>query len=304
MSIRLFTEPGMDRPDMIACWPGIGNIGVIAVDALRAQLQAEELGEIEPWEFFDPRRMSVRSGVLLDMEFPSSKFYFKKLAGRDLILFVGEEQPTEFGKMYAEGKKACRMAGLVLDVAQRFKCRRVYTSGAAVASTHHRLKPKVWAVGSSDSVISQIRHWENVIPMSEAEGVGAQGTITGLNGLLLGLAKNRGLEAVCLMGEIPDYLSAVPFPYPSGSRSVLEVFARILRLEISHASLDLMSEHIGEIIDGLYEKWPVEIRDRLDQRMAAIQPKGEAITEEDQKWIKEHIDELFKKRGRGDEWPS
>ena len=39
--------------------------------------------------------------------------------------------------MYAEGRKAYRMADLVLDVAEKFKCRRVYTSGAAVALIHH-----------------------------------------------------------------------------------------------------------------------------------------------------------------------
>ncbi len=304
MSIRLLVEPNLDKPDMIACWPGIGNIGVIAVDALRAQLQAEELGEIEPWEFFNPRKVSIRASILRDMEFSSCKFYYKRLADRDLILFIAEEQPTEFGKMYAEGKKACKMANLVLDVAERFRCRRVYTSGAAVAFTHHRLKPRVWAVGSTEDIISQIRHWENTILMSKVENMGTQGTITGLNGLLLGFAKKRGFEAVCLMGEIPDYLSAVPFPYPSGSKSVLEVLARILKIEVSPISLDQMSMQMNQIIDDLYEKWPAEIRERLDQRLSAIQPKPEAITEEDQKWIKEHIDELFKKKGGGDERPS
>ncbi len=75
-----------------------------------------------------------------------------------------------------------------------------------------------------------------------------------------------------------------------------------LRVEVSYINLDQMSIQINQIIDGLHERWPAEIRERLDQRIPAIQPKPEAITtEEDQKCIKGHIDELFKKKGGGDE---
>lgn len=301
MGIRLLAEPRLENPDLIACWPGICNIGVIAVDSLRVQLRAEELGEIEPWEFFYPRRVLIKGGVLQHMEFPVSKFYYKKLADRDLILFIAEEQPTEAGRMYAEGKKAYRMANLVLDVAEKFRCRRVYTSGAAVSRTHHKLRSRVWVVASARSILDEIGRWENTVLMSEVEDVGTQGTITGMNGLLLGLAKRRGFEAACLMGEVPDYLSAVPFPYPSASKSVLEVFSGLLGLDVRYDDLDQMIVQISRIIDDLYGKWPAEIRERLEQRIHTIKAKGEAITEEDQKWIREHIDELFKKKSGGDE---
>ena len=48
MGIRLYKEPELEKPDMVACWPGIGNIGIIAVDTLRGQIRAEELGEMAP----------------------------------------------------------------------------------------------------------------------------------------------------------------------------------------------------------------------------------------------------------------
>jgi proteasome assembly chaperone (PAC2) family protein len=203
MGIRLCQEPQLENPILIASWPGIGNIGIIAVDTLRGKLEAEEFGEIEPQEFFYPKRVLIRKGVLECLEFPSSKFYFKKISGTDIIFFIGEEQPTEGGRMYAEGRKACRMAGLVLDVAEKFKCRRVYTSGAAVALIHHTAKPRVWAVPNAGSLISEIKAYQNTVLMSDIEGRGGHGNITGLNGLLLGVAKKRGFEAICLMGEIP-----------------------------------------------------------------------------------------------------
>ena len=74
MGIRLYTEPKLEKPDLIASWPGIGNIGVITVDTLRRQMQAEELGEIEPWDFFYPSKVIIKAGILEDLKFPGNKF--------------------------------------------------------------------------------------------------------------------------------------------------------------------------------------------------------------------------------------
>lgn len=303
MGIVLYKKPILEKPDLIASWPGIGNIGIIAVNMLRGQVDAEEMGEIEPWDFFYPKKAVINSGVLEDLDFPFSKFYYKILQKKDLIFFVGEQQPTEGERVYAEGRKAYQMANLVLDVAEQFGCRRVYTSGAAVSFTHHDLKPRVWTVTSQESLTREVRAYGNTILMSEIEGKSEKGSITGLNGLLLGLAKKRGFEAICLMGEIPDYLSGVPFPYPRASRSILEIFGKLLGIEIDYSPLDEMSLQVDEIIKNIYERLPVEIKDKIEQRKLGLPPVSEIITEEDEAWLKEHLDELFK-GGRADDKPS
>jgi proteasome assembly chaperone (PAC2) family protein len=91
MGIRLYQEPHLENPILVASWPGIGNIGIIAVDTLRGMLEAEEFGEIEPWDFFYPKRAVIHKGVLEYLEFPDNKFYFKVIQGKELIFFVGEE---------------------------------------------------------------------------------------------------------------------------------------------------------------------------------------------------------------------
>ncbi|UCH43000.1 MAG: PAC2 family protein, partial [Dehalococcoidales bacterium] len=207
MAVILYQEPLLKNPDLIASWSGIGNIGLVTVDTLQGQVGAEELGMIEPWEFHYPSKVTIRDGVIADLTFPANKFSYKRLANRDLLFFTGEEQPADGNRIYAEGMKAYQMANMVLDTAEKFGCRRIYTSGAAVALTHHTLKPRVWAVGSQEALLIEIKKHENTILMGDALGRGEHGTITGLNGLMLGLARKRGLEAICLMGEIPDYLS-------------------------------------------------------------------------------------------------
>ena len=295
MGIVLNQEPELNNPDMIVGWPGIGNVGIITVETMRQALQAEELGEIEPWDFFYPNKVVIQAGILTDMSFPGSKFYFKRTPKKALLFFIGEEQPATRESAYAEGKRAYEMANMVLDVAQKFSCRRVYTSGAAIAITHHTMLPKVWAVANQKLLLSELRSYDNTILMSEVEGKGNQGSITGLNGLLIGAAKRRGMEGICLMGEIPDYLSRMPFPYPKASKAVLGTLARIMGVTIAHNPLEDMIIQMDTVVENVYQQFPPEIKERLEQRKVATQNKQEAISEEDEQWFKEHIDEFFNK---------
>jgi proteasome assembly chaperone (PAC2) family protein len=259
---------------------------------------AEDLGEIESWDFFYPRRVLIRDGELKELEFPSNKFYFKRTEKMDLLFFIGEEQPTDGTRTYAEGTKAYIMANLVLDVALKFGCRKVYTSGAAVAPIHHTARSRVWAVPNREDLIDEVKSYENTVLMSDIEGRDGQGNITGLNGLLLGVAKKRGLEAICVMGEIPIYIHGFPIPYPKGSKAVLEVLSTALGIEVQMDEINALVQQSEREIESVYERLPSEIREQLDKLkyVAYDRPsEPEPITEEDKKRILQEIDRLFKK---------
>jgi hypothetical protein len=312
MGIKFYKEPKLEKPDMICGWPGIGNIGIIAVDTLRGVLKAEEFGEIEPWDFFFPEEISIRGGRLRDLKFPTNKFYFKRLPKKDLIFFIGEEQSMEHGKRYAEGEKAEEMVNLILEVAEGFGCQRVYTSGAAAASIHHRQNSRVVIAANQEYLVKEMERYGNTIPISERE---SSSMLVGLSGILLGLAKNRDLEGICLMGEIPNYLAGSNLPYPKGSKSIAQLFAEILEVEID---LSYFDEKAKEIEDGIVEFFkrvpvseileavPPEIRLRVKESFNRFldyvinyRPAGPGpITKEDADWIIKHIDELFKKGGK------
>ena len=322
MAIIFHKEPELKNPVMFCGWPGIGNIGLTAMDTLRVVLKAEEFGQIEPWDFFDPQEVRIANGLLKELEFPSNKFYFQRLEARpehgwrerDSIFFIGQQQPGEGPTRYAQGQKAYEMANLVLDVAEKFGCQRVYTSGAAVTQIHHTARPRVWAVPNKQSLVAEIKGYENTILMSQIEGRSDQGVITGLNGLLLGVAKKRGLEAICLMGEIPYYLQGAPWPYPKGSKSVLEVLLKILDIKVDPSAssgqalskLDELAQKVEENIEGFLESLftaeavPPEVRDEIEKLRHVSHEPG-PITEEEQKKIMEHIDELFDQRPWKDE---
>ncbi|MDO8472418.1 MAG: PAC2 family protein [Dehalococcoidia bacterium] len=306
MGVIYHSEPKLNNPVMLACWPGIGEIGVMAAGILRRSAGAHEFAEIEPYQFFYPKRVFIRGGELKEMEFPASKFYYSDSGPRHVVIFIGEEQPSENGRRYAEGSKAYQMANLVLDVATKLGCSLVFTSGAAVAPTHHTLTPRVWAVPNSEELVQQVRSYENTILMSDLEDREGRGHITGMNGLLLGVARKRGLDAVCLMGEVPAYLQGFPLPYPKASKVVLGVLGRVLGTNIDLRQMDAFIENTQNQVEALYQSFPPQIREQLD-KLKQLQPSsgesartGAPITEEDKKRIMEDIDKMFKKEPKGD----
>ncbi|MCL0088712.1 PAC2 family protein, partial [Dehalococcoidia bacterium] len=287
MGIRFHQKPELEKPDLIAAWPGIGNVGLIAVDTLRGALNAQLFAEIEPWDFFYPRAVSIRGSELKDLEFPACRFYFKRLGHKDLIFFVGEEQP-------GGGRKGYEMASLVLDVASLQGCERIYTAAAAVAPIHHTMKPRVWVVPNTEELVSEVRRYPNIILMSDIEGRGGEGNITGLNGLLLGVARKRGLKGICLLGEMPVYISQFPTPYPEASKSILEVLSHSLGIRIDLSTLERLGQEVGRRIEEFYQMIPPEIREHIDRLKDVDYVKQEepgAITEQDKERIMQNIQE-------------
>jgi len=296
MGIKFYQKPELENPILIAAWPGVGNVGLIAVDTLRGALNAELFAEIEPWDFFYPRAVSIRGSELEDMSFPGCRFYFKRLKHNDLIFFIGEEQPSGERKGY-------QMANLVLDMASLQGCHMIYTAAAAIAPIHHTVKPRVWGVPNTEELLSEVGRYPNIIMMSDIEGQGNEGNITGLNGLLLGVARKRGVSGVCLLGEMPVYMSQFPTPYPEASKSILQVLSHSLNINIDLSTLERLSRQVGQKIDELYELIPPEIREHIDHLKDSDYVKPEAskaITEQDKERIMQNIQEYFKRGGEED----
>lgn len=293
MGIRLYYEPNLKQPIMICGWSGIGKVGLVAIKTMRRLAKAEPFGEIEPEGFFEPSRALIVNGLIEDMRFPATRFYAFHGSTQDAVFLVGEQQPSDPHKTY-------EMAEMVLDVADMLGCRRIYTAGAGVTTIHHTNKPKVWAVPNSLDLIPEIREYRNTILMSETRDRQDEGTITGLNGLLLGVARSRDVEAICLMGEVPYYLQGAPWPYPKASISVLEVLGEILHVPLDLRELqetaEKVEENIDQVLDALVtaDELPEQVREEMEilrhPRRADLGP----ITEAEQKDILEHIDELFK----------
>ena len=214
---------------MLAAWPGISNVAMIVATYLSKKLELKQLAEVQAPFFFDPIGVLVKDNIIEEPQFPQSRFYYwKNSPGKnDLILFIGEAQPTT---------KGYDMANCVLDIGQRFKARKVYTCAAALTRIHHTEQPRVWGVGTNLSVTGELEKYNLVR--------GGNLQIAGLNGLLLGAAKKRDIDGICLLGEVPIY--ATRMQNPIAALAILNKLTEILDIEIDTGELSHLASETRE----------------------------------------------------------
>ena len=51
--LRSRRTPKLVNPTLVAAWPGVGNVALIAATYLKDKLKAKPLGELDPQGFFD-----------------------------------------------------------------------------------------------------------------------------------------------------------------------------------------------------------------------------------------------------------
>lgn len=227
----------------LACWPGMGNVALRAGTYLKNQLKAEELAELETFEIYQPAEVAVQHGLVKIPEPPRNKFYFWKnpYGENDLVIFLSEAQP-EFNKGYSYGEK-------VINSMQHLNVKRVYTFAAMPVPITHLEKPKVWGVSTDLLLLEELKKY-NVQIMPE-------GHISGLNGLFLGIAKQKRIPGICLLGELPLY--TIQIENPKASQGVLEIFCAMLNLKIDFSELEHYGKRLEQEIEKLFDYFSVDI---------------------------------------------
>ena len=260
--VKLHARPRLKSPNMLAAWPGIGNVATIVANYLKSKLGFKELAAVEASYFFDPIGVLVRDNVVEAPTFPQSQFYYWKneRGGSDLILFIGDDQPAA---------KGYELANCVLDLGQRFQVKRVYTCAAAMTRIHHTEPPKVWGVATSHRVAGDLRKY-NLEQSSNLQ-------IAGLNGLLLGVAKEREIDGACLLGEVPVYATRVQ--NPMAALAVMRVLTAMLGVQVDLAELAKMAVEAGERMKQVAAQ---AMEEYIDYFTEPIWERGEEEEEEEE----------------------
>jgi proteasome assembly chaperone (PAC2) family protein len=228
-SIKLYKEPRSKDCDFFASWPGIGNVSLIIAKYLKDKLNAEEIGIIEPFDFYNPIGVMVKNNIIEAPQFPESKFYYwhNPNSDRGLILFISDEQPSS---------KGYDLASCVLDISKKLRIKRVYTCAAAIAKIHHTEMPRVWGAATNQNLIEDLKKYDIVLR--------GDIQIAGLNGLFLGVAKERGIDGVCLLGEVPMYTTRIP--NPKAALAILGVMTQMLNIKIDLTELSGVAKQTDE----------------------------------------------------------
>ena len=227
--VKLYARPKLKSPNLIAAWPGIGHVSMLVAHYLEKKIDFKRLGEIEASHFFDPIGVAVRDNVVEAPQFPQSRFYYHKNPGgdSDIILFIGDDQPAS---------NAYELANCVVDVGLRFQVQRIYTCAAAITRIHHTEQPKVWGVATVPELTDELRE-RDLIQRGNLQ-------ISGLNGLLLGVAKERNVEGICLLGEVPSYATRIQ--NPMAALAIFTVLPQMLDIKIDTFDLSQQANETRE----------------------------------------------------------
>jgi proteasome assembly chaperone (PAC2) family protein len=245
------------NPWLIAAWPGMGNVAMIAAGYLVHRLRMKETAELPSRNHFDVNEVQVKGGVIAPVRPPRGVFFrwSNPHGGRDLIVFLGEDQPANGTYAYAHE---------LLEMASTMGAERVVTFASMASCLHPSENPKVMGITTDAGTLADLQRAE-VEPLTD-------GQIGGLNGVLLGAAAVRGLSGMCLLAEIPFFAAAVP--NPKAARAALSVFSVLAGIDVS---LQGLNKHAAMIDRAL-----IEALDKMEQQRRAREEHGDFESEPDE----------------------
>lgn len=170
---------------------------------------------------------------------------------RDLIVFIGEAQPPSKGGAF------CTQ---IIRQAQAFGVQRVFTFAAMATQMRPEDESRVFGAAIDKQTLAEFHDLD--LHLLE------EGQISGLNGVLLGIAADHGMRGGCLLGEMPQVFSQ--FPFPKASLAVLEAFTKMAGIEIDLSELHSQAAQV--------ERGLAEFLHRLEQ---SFQVAGMSAEEED-----------------------
>jgi uncharacterized protein len=206
-------------PHMIAALPDMGNVAGIGTNFLIKKLQAKLFAEIYAYW---PPFVNYSNGVI-EYKQTSYKFYCTNPNPKsNIVIFTGDFNPADPIRLY-------QIAFEVVKMAEKLGINTIYSMGAAlqqqqhipesVVNDHHH---SIYAVANNKDILELTKQYDNLVPL---EG---EGQILGFNGLILGLARNQGINAICLLSKIDD----PNIIQPKAAQSILSTLVQILKITL------------------------------------------------------------------------
>ena len=223
--IKELANVELKNPILIEGFPGLGMVGSIATKYLVKQLKAKKFAVLYsphfPYHVIVNKKGSAR---LLRGEF----YFWKNETGEnDFIFLVGDSQPQTIEGQF-------EVANSILDFVEKKKVKTIVTIGGYRNEVEGT--PNVVAISTSSVLFEKALK-------AKALSSEAGTPIVGTAGLLLGLAKFRKMDAVCLLGETRGYL-----PDSKTAKSVIDVLQNLIDVTVDLKGLDEEIERSKEIL--------------------------------------------------------
>jgi len=226
LKVEILAKKKVDTFRIFASLPDMGRVGGLVSSFLASNLETEHIANIisnpKPW-------VNVKDGVIESTR-DIYKIYFSDR--EKLLILTGEMQPEDHRELLELCNTFLDFCSSIGDV------KRLYTAGGSLNEMLTG-EPRVVGVASKP----QLRE---ILVSSDVDTLGSEfTTITWFNGLILGMASDRNIEAIGFYGEISDK----SLPQPLAAKSIVKAFAKIEHLSISTKPFDVQYEEVLDHIE-------------------------------------------------------
>ena len=243
MEITYFYHPKLNKPRMVAAWPGMGFLAKIGADYLRRQVNAKKFAEIKYYH-----NLLVYENGLAKLAPIKHSFYASE--EHNLVICVGDAQP-------ASPEESIRLAEKVAELAKELGVEVIYTMAAY--PNEYDGSPSIYGVFTDEESREELERL-NVKVLTD------EGAINGLNGTMIGVARSLGIKGVCLLGDI-NYANV---PQHLASKAVLGVLSNLLEVEIDTKQLEVRAKKIDASIKKRLELFQEEAQPLEEKRLGYI----------------------------------
>ncbi len=271
MEIKFHKKINLDNSLMIAGWPGMGNVATDAVNYIRRKLSARFFAEINTKSIYIPEGVLVDKGSIAFPRPPTTLFHYRKHPAATFL-----EGTSQF-----HGHEASLMLRKVLDVAKGVNTEAIITSAAFPVPMSHQDPSEIYFAANNPALSRDFKKI-GIKPLDS-------GQISGLNGMILGCAKTRGIDAACLLATIPQY--AIGLPNPRAVIEIVDVLAQLLDEEIDLIELENSALEMDERLDSA----EAGMKDFLTHSSEEENNPGSNENEKVPAVIIEKIEKLFEK---------
>lgn len=219
--------PNLKNPILICGFPGTGYVGKLAVEHLIEELNGKLIGEIFSYSF--PPQLMIKSDGIAE-SIKNSIHIAKINDKRDGIFITGDAQPITPDGNYQVSDK-------IINFAKELGVREVFTLAAYITGDFVD-KPKVFGTATNSKLVQKLES-NNVQIMKE-------GSITGMNGILIGVGKIMGLKGASLLGETSGYIIDA-----KASQVVLEVLNSIFDTSIDLTNLSKKAKETENLMKNI-----------------------------------------------------
>ncbi|NIO36373.1 hypothetical protein GTO27_01575 [Candidatus Bathyarchaeota archaeon] len=178
-------DPVLENPIFVQGLPGLGNVGRIAAYLLIKFCGAKIFSEL--YSPSCPDYVSVDSQGICRL--PRYEFHAAPMEKNDFVIMTGDTQPS-FDDVVAHYE----VCSEILRFAEQCGCGLIITLGGVPVSEN---KAQVYVAATSPRLAREF--------MEKGAVIYSKGRIMGAAGLMLGLAKEQGLDGLCLLGTTTGF---------------------------------------------------------------------------------------------------